>query len=189
MHREIKFTGGKSMIIAKKIKRKALALMSVVCLFAGSMSVFAATSDEADGKVPVLRNDAGDEGVLCDDGYIEYTEYPDSDDAPDSEIYIGTIYVPDSNGSISNWTITNGHSATSGKFYSYSGGSITISVAIVPSNKTVRVGIVQPDGVKRYVEGNGSVGHSFSVTQTGYHKVYIANDSGTTVTANGVYSY
>ena len=174
------------MKITKKIKKKALAMMSIVCLLAGSLSVFAASVDDAKEKAPVLK---GDEGVLFDDGYIEYTEYPDSDDAPGDDIYIGTIYVPDTLGSISNWSISTGHSATSGRFYSYNGGTISIAVNILPTNKTVRVGIVQPDGVKRYVEGNGSVGHSFSVTQTGYHKVYIANDSGTTVTANGSYSY
>ena len=174
------------MRITKQIKKKSMALLTVVCLLAGSMSVLAA-SDDTDNNEEISAQSA-DGGVLCDDGYIEYTEYPSADN-DDDIIYIGTIDNTKGSGTINNWSIATGHSATSVIFKANSGGTISIAVNILPVNKTVKVGIVQPNGVKRYVEGSGSVGHDFSLTQTGNYKVYIANESGTTVTANGSYVY
>ena len=158
----------------KKFKKKLLAVLTVVGLLTGSMSVLA---------------DSGDDGVLCEDGYIEYTEYPGEDELVPMEPAIGPVYEINTSKPIDEWEIETGHSATSTIFYASSGNSINVSVVIAPADNTVRVGIVQPDGVRRYVEGDTTVGHSFALTQSGNYKVYIQNDSGVTVTVVGSYVY
>lgn len=176
------------MRFTKKIKRKVWAAFTVVAMLAGSMSVIAAEPDDkSDDSAYGIEADGG---VLCDDGYVEYIEYPSSDDDLNEMVYLGTISTgAKSSGSINGWSITSGHSATSVIFKAYSGGTISVAVSINPGNKTVKVGIVQPDGTRRYVSGSGAIGHNFSLTQSGNYRVYIANNSGTTVTATGGYTY
>ena len=158
-----------------KIKKKALAVLAVVGLLTGSMSVFAAP-DESNG-------------VLCDDGYIEYTEEFDADEDWDDMVYVGTIHVDRTIGDIDYWEIEPGHSATSGIFYASSGGTIGISVVASPSTSEIKVGIVQPSSVRRYVRGSGSIAHDFALTQSGNYKVYIENISDVSVTAAGGFTY
>ncbi|MBQ9277898.1 MAG: hypothetical protein IJ224_04605 [Lachnospiraceae bacterium] len=158
----------------KKMKKKLLAVLAVVGLLTGSMSVLA---------------DSGDEGVLCEDGYIEYTEYPGEDELVPMEPVIGPIYETDTIKPIDEWEIETGHSATSTIFGAVSGNTINVSVVIDPADTTVKVGIVQPDGTRRYVTGETTVGHSFALHQTGNYKVYVENNSGVTVIVTGTYVY
>ena len=158
----------------KKFKKKLLAVLTVVGLLAGSMSVLA---------------DSGDDGVLCEDGYIEYTEYPGEDELVPMEPAIDPVYEINTIKPIDEWEIETGHSATSAIFYASNGNSINVSVNVVPTDTTIKVGIVQPDGVRRYVEGDTTLGHSFALTQSGNYRVYIQNDSGVTVTVVGSYVY
>ena len=158
----------------KKFKKKLLAVLTVVGLLAGSMSVLA---------------DSGDDGVLCEDGYIEYTEYPGEDELVPMEPAIDPVYEINTIKPIDEWEIETGHSATSAIFYASNGNSINVSVNVVPTDTTIKVGIVQPDGVRRYVEGDTTLGHSFALTQSGNYRVYIQNDSGVTVTVAGTYVY
>ena len=158
----------------KKMKKKLLAVLAVVGLMAGSMSVLA---------------ESGDEGVLCEDGYVEYTEYPSGDELVPMEPAIGPVYEINTLKPIDDWEIETGHSATSTIFYASSGNSINIAVNIDPPDTTVKVGICQPDGTRRYVNGATTVGHSFALTQSGNYRVYVENNSGVTVTVGGSYVY
>lgn len=175
----------------KKIKKKALAVLTVVGLLTGSMSVFAASDETTDTpENPVYESSEEDGGILCDDGYIEYIEYPSSDDdLVGMEISIGEISYPDSTGGINGWSISAGSSGTSGTFKAYNGGTISIAVNVYPGTSTVKVGIVQPDGTRRYVKGSAGISHSFSLTQSGNYKVYVENISSVTVTVNGGFTY
>ncbi len=158
----------------KKMKKKLLAVLAVVGLMAGSMSVLA---------------ESGDEGVLCEDGYVEYTEYPSGDELVPMEPAIGPVYEINTMKPIDDWEIETGHSATSTIFYASSGNSINVAVNISPADTTVKVGICQPDGTRRYVNGSNTVGHSFALTQSGNYRVYVENNSGVTVTVGGSYVY
>ena len=175
----------------RKIKKKALVILTVVGLLTGSMSVLAVSDDSTDSpEDPVYEiSDGEDEGVLCDDGYIEYIEYPSDDELVGMEINIGEIAYPDSSGTINSWSISSGSSGTSGIFKAYNGGTIGVAVTVSPASKTVKVGIVQPDGTRRYVRGSAVITHNFELTQSGNYKVYIENISDVTITASGSFLY
>ncbi|MFR8032576.1 MAG: hypothetical protein ACLU6W_01000 [Lachnospiraceae bacterium] len=66
-------------------------------------------------------------------------------------------------------------------YYKTVGGEIRLTVDASPTNRTVNVGIIQPDGSRRYVAGSGLFAHTFSIKQTGTHYVYAENPSSGTV--------
>lgn len=87
------------------------------------------------------------------------------------------------------WVISGKTMNTSSSFYVKSGGHITVAVSVTPSDKSVYVGIVEPDGTRRCVYGRDYISHTFSLDQTGYYQVYIRNSNSTGVTADGGYFY
>ncbi len=60
-------------------------------------------------------------------------------------------------------------------YYKTVGGEIQLTVNITPTNHTTHVGIIQPDGTRRYVAGTGVFGHTFAIKQTGTHYIYVEN--------------
>jgi hypothetical protein len=88
-----------------------------------------------------------------------------------------------------NWPISKKTAYASVKFRASKGGEIYVSVGISPTDKYVKVGIIQPDDTTRYVYSKGNIVHTFSLTQSGYYKVYITNGNSSAVTAYGYYSY
>lgn len=169
-----------------KLKKKMLAVMAVATMLVGSMTVFAADTNDDNDNTPVLESTSDDNGVLCDDGYIEYTEPADPDFVPEVPAYpiIGAAYYNRSMKTI-DLTVANGQESKTTAFSCSSGGSIGIAVVIRPVNKTVKVGIIQPDGTKRYISASNDANHTFSLTQSGKYKVYASNNSGVTVMVAG----
>ncbi len=75
----------------------------------------------------------------------------------------------------------------SGAFYAYSGQNVAVSVHLDPADVEVKVGIVEPDGTWRLVEGYDAISHTFYLDQTGYYQVFVWNQTDTSVTVYGHY--
>lgn len=76
------------------------------------------------------------------------------------------------------WTIPSNTTYRSVQgYYKTAGSEITTSVYATPTNHQVNVGIIQPNGTRRYVAGKGSFAHTFSIQQTGTHYIYAENPS------------
>ncbi len=76
----------------------------------------------------------------------------------------------------------------SGEFYARSGEAINVSiVSAVPADVVVNVGIVEPDGTQRWINGSGMIAHSFQLDQTGIYKVFVRNKNMISVTVSGMY--
>ena len=88
-----------------------------------------------------------------------------------------------------NWKVPTGNLVYGGNLSMEVGESITINVAISPMDKTVKVGIVEPDGTFRYVNGKGSIGHTFAINKRGQYKVAVMNTSGSSVQVSGFVKY
>ena len=88
-----------------------------------------------------------------------------------------------------NWSVSNGVRKTSTEFSAKSGGSISVTVRVSPTDKTVRAGIIEPDGTRRYTSGKEALYKTFLLDQTGTYKVYVENNSGSKVTVEGNYIY
>lgn len=118
--------------------------------------------------------------------YIEHTEAPG--EGPEW-IIIEQAEEPASRASLVSiaWTISANSEKQSSLFEKKSGDSISISVFIDPEDRKVDVGIVEPDGGRRYIAASGDISHTFELDQSGSYQVFIRNRNSVKVSAKGVY--
>lgn len=175
------------MKVQKKIKKRSAwkaAAIAVIMLLGSSMTVIASSKGMAD--MYHMAYDTTD--VAVEEGLDpELEEYEESGETEGIIEETGEINEVMRSTKTFNWSVASGVRKTSLGFSAKSGGSILLSAAISPTNKTVRIGIVEPNGNRRYVSGNGYLSKSFSLTKTGTYKVYVENNSGTKVSAEGSY--
>lgn len=175
------------------IKNKWKAMLCVATMFLTSTtSVYGATTatenaylNAYDATVDEVRELSQ---TVTADGY---TEYEVTGLAPDVMEEEGEVTQKDRAGTTFsyNWDVKKNYAVRSAGFKASSGQKILVTGVGNPSNITYHLGIVQPDGVRRYVSGSGIVSHTFSLTQTGTYYVYVQNMStSTTLAVAGGYS-
>lgn len=92
-----------------------------------------------------------------------------------------------SNGTIS-WDVYAGVRRSTSSFHASSGQRIVLSVFSVEPFHSIRAGIIQPDGSKRYIIANGNDSHVFELTMSGSYRIYIQNETTESVHVEGAYS-
>lgn len=86
-----------------------------------------------------------------------------------------------------NWSVgQNGMRCTSG-FPVSSGRKIRIAIDLEAGGRTVKAGIIRPDGKISYVSGKRSISHTFRISRTGIYRVFVSNSSGKAVSVKGSY--
>lgn len=171
---------------AKKKGRAAVLLLVGVAMLAGGMTSLAAGEGIVNGYDRVYQAMAIEqEEVMHLPEYIEYIET-----AVNPRIKVET----DNTSSISeegvsriSWSVENMVSKQTLPFSASEGGSILVSVSISPSDREVKVGIVTPKGVKRYVKGTEAITYKFKLDASGEYRVFAENTSGITVQVDGFY--
>ena len=171
----------------KQIKKRSLWKAMGICaamVCSSSLTLFAASQGIA--KTYEVLYDATDVAIeeTVDPELVEYTEYGETPGITEElgESEYGTRSIR-----IINWTVRNNVRKTSAEFQAASGGSISVMVDVVPEDKNVSVGIIEPDGTRRYVNGKDHIDHVYELTQSGKYRVYVENKSGVSVTVDGVY--
>jgi hypothetical protein len=180
----------------ENIKQKRSILVSLVAVFTLALTGTAlavepvadtinrtlcmATAELEDGTNIYEPSDDTEYEVQLDEATIEYIRSltPSEDDG--ISLYAASSAVIDCSMKNTIWR--------SGAFRATSGQVISVLVSISPSNVTVKVGIMDPDGILHYVEGSGTIDHAFALTKTGYYQVVVFNDTTTTITGTGYYS-
>lgn len=177
----------KRMKVQRNMRKRSAwkaAVITTVMLLGSSMTVIASSKEVAD--MYHMAYDATDVATE-EESLEELIEYEESGETEGIVEETGEINEVARSTKTFNWSVASGVRKTSSGFSASSGGKISVSADISPTNKTVRVGIVEPDGTRRYVSGKSFVSNSFSLTKTGTYKVYVENTSGTTITAEGSY--
>ena len=83
------------------------------------------------------------------------------------------------------WSVPNGSGFNSSDaIYATNGDTITLAGSIFPINKVVKVGIINENGTRRYVNGSTVIMQNFLINTSGSYKIFVENNSGTTVTVN-----
>ncbi len=85
------------------------------------------------------------------------------------------------------WDMYAGVRRTTSSFYASDGQRIMVGIFTVDPSHTVRVGIIQPDGSKRYVLLNNNGSHVFELTMSGFYQIYIQNDTTEKIHVEGGY--
>lgn len=123
---------------------------------------------------------------------MEVGEYEEYSEPAENFLYLDEEVVeinPNQRGTGNiNWGIASGSSVRTSYFYKGKGSTITIMVSVTPTSNTVKAGIIEPDGNRRYVNSSGGlVSYTFTVNKSGDHAVYIQNAGSSKVTVTGVY--
>lgn len=179
----------------KKIDRKSK-LIAAVCIFAmiitSTVSVWGVTLVGEKAYMDVYNSTVEEvydtDETYSEDGLIEYEE-----SAWDIGVVEETVAVSNDEGGLSasfSWNISNNTVNISPEIQLEEEESISVIAVCVPNIETFRIGIIEPDGVRRYVSGTNMISHVFNVRKAGTHYVYVQNMSSTTeITVNGAYAW
>lgn len=115
-------------------------------------------------------------------------EYTEAETRPDVRVYGGEVEENARASSATfNWTVyPNSLTRTAKTIRAEAGEWISVSVRN-PSGRPFRAGIIHPNGSKRYVSGTTEVSHTFTISETGYYRVYVENPGDTTISVSGAY--
>ena len=176
--------------IKKKSKGVAALLVAVSTLLGttGATAVAGATADQYvnlynntcvevveeetvyEPGVEYVVENWSDEGVIIEEGEVE-----------GNGLARGATMLFD-------WTVEPGVLKKGPSYYCTSGQGMQVSCLFTPTTQSVRIGILEPDGTKRFLQTSSGAYHTFSLTKTGYYYVFVENISSyTTITAEGHY--
>lgn len=171
----------------KPIPRVTTALiLSAVIAISGSTVCLAAV-ESADALHYINQETAVDTEEVYGQQYLqEYVETETALDVTEMEGETELITAAATGASFS-WTISKNTLVKTSAFSASSGKTISIGVNN-SSGASIRVGIVLPNGNKRYVtSSNYNILHEFSISTTGSYRVFVQNMSGSTISVSGNY--
>ncbi|MCI8580009.1 MAG: M56 family metallopeptidase [Dorea sp.] len=176
------------MMIQKKIKRCSPWKAAVICgamLMGSSMTVFAASEGIAKAYYVAVETTVVETEEEMEP---ELPEYEESGEPEGIIEEVGEVDKVSRGMNTFEWTVSNGIRKTTDGFSAKSGGSITLTVDVTPEDRTIRAGIIEPEGNRKYTTGKGYLSRKFSLTKSGTYKVYVENSSGAKVTVDGSYN-
>lgn len=170
-----------------KISRAMTAvLLSAIVAVSGSTVCFASV-ESADVLDYVNQETAVETEVVNDQQYLQETV--ETETAHDVVEVEGEteLMTAGATGASFSWTVSKKTLVKTTAFSASSGKTISIGVQN-PSGASIRVGIILPNGNKKYVTSSGySISHDFSVSTTGSYRVFVQNMSGSTISVSGNY--
>lgn len=172
----------------KKRSKKSVMVLMLLVLLTSNMSVYAASEAGVDAYLNWYENT--DEIVwAAEQKQPQYEEVISYVETSDVVTVVGDTEQVTRSVSGIDWTVNNNVKMCASYIKCAVGDTIDISVRVEPSNTNVMVGIEREDGLKISVYGNDWITHSFTVPYAGYWRVFVQNESGQTITAEGCYIY
>lgn len=147
-------------------KSKAIAVVCILAIiitstFSVSVVVYASEKAYMNIYTSTVEEvyDVAEEGAT--DDFIEY-EVSGLDNGVSEEE--GEIVMNDTNATVASfsWNVSKNTVNKSTGFKVAEGDTITVISICRPSTETIRIGIIEPDGVRRYVSGTKMLSHIFS---------------------------
>lgn len=86
------------------------------------------------------------------------------------------------------WSIPTDFMKATKDFWATSSHHIAVSGTITPTGKILRVGIIEPGGIRRCIYATGNFSYNFPLDKTGFYCVYAINDNSEVVNLTGVYA-
>lgn len=173
----------------KKTNRAVITAIVLIAILSSSLSAHAAAEGMKKVYYEVYRDTVEETEESYEDGN-KLQEYEGTiEDFAGMEVveHTGEITAYAATGTI-DWTVGNGAIHYSDGFKVSAGGEIKVSISVEPGDRTVKAGIIKPDGTTSYVTGKSLISHIFSVSKAGTYKVFVSNSSGKKVTVSGFYS-
>ena len=117
----------------------------------------------------------------------QYEEVISYGDTPGVVTVVADKEQESKSASLINWTVNNNVKMCTSYFSCGEGDNIAVTVMVKPTAVNVMVGIEREDGMKISIYGNNSIMHTFTVPYAGNWRVFVQNQSGQTITAEGCY--
>ena len=156
-------------------------------MFSGSMTALAASDGIAKGYTVIWCALAPEQEEVME--LPEYIEYVETETDPQIKIKVGEVSVTSTEGlSLISWSVDSKTLMQTLPFSASKGGSIVVAVSVHPADKEVKVGIIMPDGSRRYVQVAGGIYYEFELDVSGEYQVFVENTSGVTVQVDGNYT-
>lgn len=179
----------------KKNKSKLVAGMLVACitLFSGSgvyaVSAASVGANEQWEDVTVVEKEENTTQKLDVEEATELIEMTEVSSARDISATIGEVEVLSAKSGLTvfNWNVEAGEQVNSPSFRATSSQTISITGRTSPATKYLKVGIIEPDGVHRYISAKGNYTHTFKLTKTGSYKIYAKNENSIDIGVGGTF--
>lgn len=173
----------------KKNKSRLVAGMLVACItllsgssvYAVSAASISANEQWQNVTVEEMQDTAAQE--LDVEEATELIEMTETSGAKTVDVSVGDVEVLSAKSGLKtfNWSVDADKEINSPSFRATSSQTISVTGRTSPATKYLKVGIIEPDGKRRYISAKGNFAHTFELTKTGYYKIYAwnVNDSGT----------
>ena len=173
---------------AKKQPIGAAVVLSVILLASGSLTAVAANGAGEGYEALYDLTLVEYEEEMTEQVQPVYEEYTDNGPASGITVEEGEVVATGAGANFS-WTVSGDTMKQTSSFYVEAGQEITVVAGIEPGNKNVKAGIIDSSGGRRYVTGEETINHSFSITSSGSYRMFIENTNSTAVTVTGTYLY
>lgn len=170
-----------------KKKGWILTLILTVSIVTSSTAIYAAT-DITESVYNLIFTSSSEQiketMIVCDDGFTEYIEYDNDIKLINTDSYIEI----ECNNEIIHKAIYGERVKESSKLLffrinnidQYDKIAVSVNVDDIESDydeKNIEVGIIEPDGSVRYIEGDDIINHTFEISKPGDYQIYIVNKS------------
>lgn len=167
-------------------KRSKLGAVIILCLafILSSMTVYAATRESAEQYVQLNKETS--DNIKAGEAAL-YKEFIEQGDAEDVQVVLGKIDSTTRSRNTINWKVNKQTKVHGPYFECLDGDVVSVIIDIVPSNVSVKIGIEDSLGTKRYINGSGSVSYAFPINEDDKYFFFVENTSENAVTVTGSY--
>lgn len=179
----------------KKNKSKFVAGMLVACitLISGSsvyaVSAASVSADEQWKNATVVETKENTTQELDVEEATELIEMTETSRARNIQASLGEVEVLSAKSGLYNfyWNVKAGKEIYSPSFRATSSQTISVTGRTSPATKYLKVGIIEPDGKRRYISAKGAFDHTFKLTKTGTYAIYAENENDIAINVAGAY--
>lgn len=179
----------------KKNKSKFVAGMLVACitLISGSsvyaVSAASVSADEQWKNATVVEAKENTTQELDVEEATELIEMTETSRARNIQASLGEVEVLSAKSGLYNfnWNVKAGKEIYSPSFRATSSQTISVTGRTSPATKYLKVGIIEPDGKRRYISAKGAFDHTFKLTKTGTYVIYAENENDIAINVGGVF--
>lgn len=195
-----KAAGKKESLIVRRIehlvkyseikKKKILAAVLMILVLVLSTSGIAFASDLAMKSGNIISWETAENYDITEDAYEAAENITVFEEMPDdavTEVEGEVIDLYTSSTSSFNWQVPVGYRYVTKQYSMTAGDSILLSVVVSPSDKTIRTGLVNPDGSYTYMAIAGSGSYNFPIKTTGNYRIFVTNISDAQVSVTGTF--
>lgn len=180
--------------IKNKVNKKLVFMIMLAALMINGTIVYAATSVIEKGFNQIFKvssKEYEERELLCEDGYVEYVR--NSNDSDKREIEAVAYMNGDTDTEYADIMLDIKVRDTKNNIAILSDvtskGIISVAITTYENEKNLTIGLIEPDGTERFIEGKTPIIHDFNIEKYGDYIIFIekSDDSEQDITGSITY--